>query len=49
MILNDFHLKVIEYFLKVKNIKKVAKKFNIKEENVRFILRQYYMRKNYFN
>ena len=48
MILNDFHLKVIEYFLKVKNIRKVVEKFNIKEENVRFILRQYYMRKKLF-
>jgi hypothetical protein len=45
MNLNNFYINIIEYFLKVKNIRKVAKKFEIKEENVRFILRKYYLSK----
>jgi len=48
MNMNDFNLKVIEYFFKVKNIKKVAEKFDLKTENIRFIIRQYYLGKSYF-
>ena len=41
--MNDFNLKILEYYFKVKNIKKVAQKFNLKTDNVRFIIRQYYL------